>query len=98
DADTTGCTPSGQASPVCTGVIHGEPGDGAEYDGLSAENQQAVMRAVVNMGKAIGAYERLLTCGQSRFDQWMHGDPTALSDSEQRGAALFVGQGHCVSC
>ncbi len=28
----------------------------------------------------------------------MHGDEDALSESEQRGAALFVGKADCVSC
>ncbi len=50
------------------------------------------------MGKAIGAYERLLSCGQSRFDQWMQGETDALSPSEQRGAQIFVGRGNCVGC
>jgi cytochrome c peroxidase len=46
----------------------------------------------------MGAYERLLTCGQSRFDAWVHGDQSALSASEQNGAKLFVGKAQCVSC
>jgi cytochrome c peroxidase len=50
------------------------------------------------MGKAIGAYERLLACGPGRFDQWMHGQGDALSASEQRGAQIFIGRGNCVSC
>src|SRR5207302_1230014 len=53
---------------------------------------------IVNVGKAIGAYERLLTCGASRFDRWMRGDATALSQVEQRGAALFVGKARCSEC
>jgi cytochrome c peroxidase len=73
------------------------PGDQAEYDGLSAEAQDAVTRAVVNMGKAIGAYERKLACGPGRFDAWMHGGQ-ALDASEQRGAELFVGKAQCVKC
>jgi cytochrome c peroxidase len=99
-AQLSGCRPKYPGSPTatCDGTSHGTPGDGAEYDGLSAANQEAVTRAVVNMGKAIGAYERKLTCGTSRFDQWAHGDEGALSASEQRGAALFVGKGACVSC
>lgn len=99
----TGCAPLyGVPQPSCgdpcDGKFHGMPGDGAEFDGLSPENQQAVTLAVVNMGKAIGAYERLLSCGQSRFDQWMAGDTSAMSASEQAGAALFVGKGHCIDC
>ena len=74
------------------------PGDHAEFDGMGAADQSAVTQVVVNLGKALGAYERLLTCGPSRFDQWMHGDPAALSASEQRGAQLFVGAGHCAKC
>jgi cytochrome c peroxidase len=98
-AELTGCQPKdGVPSTTCTGTFHGMPGDGAEFDGLSAESQEAVNRAVVNYGKALEAYERLLTCGPSRFDQWMHGDDSALSESEQRGAALFVGKAGCVSC
>jgi cytochrome c peroxidase len=67
------------------------PGDGAEYDTLQSQDRTEVTRVVVNMGKALGAYERLLTCGPSRFDQWMHGQANALTAAEQRGAALFVG-------
>jgi cytochrome c peroxidase len=57
-----------------------------------------VTEAVVNMGKALGAYQRQLTCGQSPFDAWMAGDEAALGRAEQRGAALFVGKGKCVDC
>jgi cytochrome c peroxidase len=53
---------------------------------------------VVNAGKAIGAYERLLDCGPGRFDAWAHGDAGALDESEQRGYALFVGKAGCVGC
>jgi cytochrome c peroxidase len=94
DAGRTGCDQLPQARPTC----HGKPGDGAEYDGLSAAEKEAVTRVVVNFGKAIGAYERLLTCGQGRFDRFMHGDRAAMNASEQRGAALFVGKGRCVRC
>jgi cytochrome c peroxidase len=98
-ADETGCQPSTvDPQPTCNGTEHGMPGDKAEFDGLAPADQEAVTRVVVNMGKALGAYERLLTCGPSRFDQWMHGQDDALSQSEQRGAAIFVGPGNCVAC
>jgi cytochrome c peroxidase len=72
---------------------HGVPGDHAEYDGLQSDQDRVeVTRVVVNVGKALAAYERLLSCGPSRFDRWMHGEADALTASEQRGAALFVGQ------
>jgi cytochrome c peroxidase len=57
-----------------------------------------VSEVVVNLGKALGAYERLLSCGSSRFDSWMSGDTEALSFAEQRGAQLFVGKAGCVTC
>jgi cytochrome c peroxidase len=98
-AELTGCTPAdGQAPLVCDGEVHGSPGDGAEFDGMALEDQDAVTRVVVNVGKAIGAYERLLVCGPGRFDAWMHGDGDAVTASEKRGAKLFVGAGKCVSC
>lgn len=99
-AARTGCqhvnnTPT---PPVCDGSKHGYPGDGAEFDAMSQVDQDAVTQVVVNLGKALGAYQRLLTCGPSRFDAWMHGDADALSPAEQRGAVLFVGKARCVTC
>jgi cytochrome c peroxidase len=82
----------------CTSVMRGAPGDGAEFDGLSPEDQDAVTRVWVNVGKALGAYQRRLHCGPGRFDEWMRGDDSALSRAEQRGAALFAGKANCASC
>jgi cytochrome c peroxidase len=98
-AETTGCQPDGFDTLVtCDGSEHGLPGDGAEFDAQSPEDQDAVTEVVVNLGKAIGAYERLLSCGSSRFDDWVRGDRGALSFAEQRGAQLFVGKAGCVTC
>jgi cytochrome c peroxidase len=98
-ATLTGCQPKNMSSPppTCDGTFHGMPGDQAEFDGMSAANQKAVTQVVVNAGKAIGAFERLLTCGPTPFDAWMQGG-TAISRAAQRGAAVFVGAGKCVSC
>lgn len=98
-AESTGCTPTGtDTPPTCDGTQHGLPGDHAEFDALSAADQDAVTRVVVNTGKSIGAYERLLSCGAGRFDAWVHGQTDALTRSEQRGAEIFVGKGNCVGC
>ena len=98
-AAKTGCKPNTvDPTPTCNGAEHGIPGDGAEYDALTPADQQATTQVVVNAGKALGAYERLLACGQGRFDQWLHGQADALTPSEQRGAELFVGRGQCVTC
>jgi len=94
EAKTAGCDRPIRGAPAC----HGKPGDGAEYDSMSAADQDAVTRVVVNLGKALAAYERLLSCGQGRFDAFLHGDPSAMNTSEQRGARLFVGKAQCVRC
>jgi cytochrome c peroxidase len=97
-ASEAGCRVLDSATNACPTPMRGRPGDGAEFDGLSADDQDAVNDVVVNVGKALGAYQRLLTCGQSRFDAWVQGDDTALSAEEQRGAELFVGKARCVEC
>jgi cytochrome c peroxidase len=103
-AMTTGCR---LASPVdhprleppdALYACHGTPGDGAEYDSMTLADQDLVTRIVINMGKAIAAFERRLDCGPSRFDAWVHGDAAALTAEEQRGFDVFVGKGGCVSC
>ncbi|MFL5417958.1 MAG: cytochrome-c peroxidase [Myxococcales bacterium] len=94
EAHSAGCDRPIRGAPGC----HGKPGDGAEYDSMSAADQDAVTRVVINLGKAIAAYERLLSCGQGRFDAFLHGDPSAMTASEQRGAKLFVGKAQCVRC
>jgi cytochrome c peroxidase len=103
-ADTTGCTLTERVDhpralpPDPLYVCHGMPGDGAEYDSMTRGNQELVTRVVVNMGKAVAAYERLLKCGPGRFDAWVHGETGALNESERRGAYLFVGKAKCVNC
>ena len=77
---------------------HGIPGDGAEFDGMAPADRELVTRIAVNAGKAIAAYERLLVCGQGRFDAWVHGDAAALTTAEQRGAKLFIGKARCAGC
>ena len=77
------------SSKAAQGGAQGQPYRGEPV--LSPADKDAVTRIWVNVGKALGAYERLLTCGPSRFDRWAHGEAAALTHAEQRGAALFVG-------
>ena len=49
-----------------------------------------------NLAKAIGAFERQLVT-PSRFDKYMGGDKTALTDQERAGLTKFVQNG-CTSC
>ena len=50
-----------------------------------------------NLGKAIAAFERTLVTNNSRFDQYMRGDETAISLSEKDGFELFKKVG-CANC
>lgn len=97
--EQTGCQPRGpDPRPVCDGTMHGMPGDQAEFDHLPQQKQDAVTLAVVNAGKAIGSYERKLSCGPGRFDAWVNGTKDAMSESELRGLKLFIGKADCVRC
>jgi cytochrome c peroxidase len=95
--DQAGCrevaTRSGPTYPC-----RGKPGDGADYDGMTADAQHDTTVVLVNTAKAMAAYVSLLRCGSSRFDEWLDGNDAALSAEEQRGAVLFAGKGKCVSC
>ena len=51
----------------------------------------------VNLGRAIAAYERTLLASNSRFDQYMRGDKSALSLSELEGMKIFIKTG-CAKC
>ena len=95
--ETTGCVEVNTSKGSmfrCRGV----PGDAADYDSMASEDQKLVSVAAVNATKAIAAYVRRLRCGPARFDQWLDGDESALTESEQRGAALFVGRAGCTPC
>lgn len=48
--------------------------------------------------KAIAAFERTVVMGNSRFDRWYFKGEKTLSDKEQKGFEVFIGNGRCVSC
>ncbi len=92
--EEAGCLALDAPAAAC----NGRPGDEGPYDALAPVAQDEVTRAVVNAGKAIGAYLRQLRCGASPFDAWLDGDETALTDLEKRGAIVFVSSGDCDGC
>ena len=49
-------------------------------------------------GLAIQMYESTLVSDNSRFDQYMQGNRSALSSLEVMGLDRFQGKGHCTSC
>ena len=67
--------------------------------------RDAVNRVFANMGKAIAAYERTLTLGESRFDRYVRamldGDAQGqrvLDTREVNGLRLFIGKAQCAGC
>ncbi|RPE09161.1 cytochrome-c peroxidase [Chitinophaga lutea] len=52
---------------------------------------------LTDITKALGAFQRSLTAVNSRFDQFMRGDRSALSAREQEGMRLFIKSG-CARC
>ncbi|MCS7014152.1 MAG: cytochrome c peroxidase [Chloroherpetonaceae bacterium] len=51
-----------------------------------------------HIAQAIASYMRSLIALNSRFDQYMRGDKTKMSESEQRGFNLFAGKAKCATC
>jgi cytochrome c peroxidase len=51
-----------------------------------------------SIAKALATYERTIVSGIAPFDRWLAGDATAISDSAQRGFALFNGRAGCNLC
>ena len=71
----------------------------------SPPSQEDPESVLVNVGKAIAAYERLLVRRDSPFDRYAAyllgedgGDPEALSASAHRGLELFLGPANCTLC
>ena len=48
--------------------------------------------------KAIGAYERSLTFVNTRFDSFLRGEFSSLTDLEKNGAMMFANRGRCLQC
>ncbi len=78
----------------------------AAWDGMKAQDREAVTRVYANMGKAIAAYDRKLMPGPSRFDAYvqavLNNDTSTLqstlSPDEVAGLRIFIGKGECTKC
>ena len=52
-----------------------------------------------NVVQAIAAFEReAFYCGDSAYDAWRRGEPSAISESAMRGAELFTAGAGCATC
>ncbi|MBI3590619.1 MAG: c-type cytochrome [Candidatus Melainabacteria bacterium] len=54
--------------------------------------------AVLHLALAITAFERTLISTDSDYDRFLSGDSMALSESANRGLALFNGKAMCIAC
>ena len=83
-----------------------DPTAAANWAAMSRQDQEAVTRIYVNMGKSIAAYERHLIPGKSRFDKYVEAllnndyqtANTILTKDEIAGLKLFIGEAHCTNC
>ena len=83
----------------------GTEAERAAWAALAPAARDGVNRVFANMGKAIAAYERQVSYGESRFDQYAQatvaGDgrgQEALTGQEVRGLRLFLIKGQCATC
>ena len=83
----------------------GPPVEQAAWASMSVSEQQDVSRVFSNMGKAIAAYEKTLSHGDSRFDSYVanvvrgnYEGQQLFSRQEVDGLRVFIGKGQCVTC
>ena len=51
-----------------------------------------------NLAQALASFERTVLAGDSAYDQYAGGNPTALSKKAAEGLQLFEGKAHCRLC
>jgi cytochrome c peroxidase len=69
--------------------------DAGYADGFRAAYRDGITRA--NVLDALATFERSLETPNSRFDRYLRGERSALTEAERRGYALFKAYG-CVTC
>ncbi len=96
--------PSLASVPAQAGPL-GNAEQRAAWQRLPESQREAVDRVFANLGKAIAAYERTITPGESRFDRYVNavlqGDAEGrqvMAPQEVRGLRLFIGKAQCSTC
>ncbi len=57
---------------------------------------EGVSRSTIE--QVVAEFERTIVSGQAPFDRWVAGQADAISESAQRGFALFNGKANCAAC
>lgn len=89
----------GALPPLSDGVrfpAAGKPGV-PSFDGMTAQDKDAVTRVFVNVGKSIAAFERTLRVKPTKLDAYVAGDPNALTSAQKHGLHEFFMAG-CAMC
>jgi cytochrome c peroxidase len=88
-------------------VVEGDAGMAAAYAHLfgSAATDDAPERVLVNVAKALAAFQETIVTGRTAFDDFRdaleRGDETGMARypiTARRGLKLFVGKGQCSAC
>jgi len=78
-------------------VIRGDKNYTSAFKQVFNVNADEINMDHVSM--AIASFERTIVAGDSAFDKYMYGgDKSALNEAQQRGLAVYLGKGRCVSC
>jgi cytochrome c peroxidase len=85
----------GQPMAALIARIAADPAMAAAFAKAFPENPQV---SADNLAKAIATFERTLVSPATRFDRWIAGDETALSEVEINGFRLFTGKAGCAQC
>ena len=72
--------------------------DVANWNGLSAGDQEIINRILANYGKGMEAYLRKLVSRNAPFDRYVAGDRDAIGTNAKKGLKLFLGKAGCVGC
>jgi cytochrome c peroxidase len=75
-----------------------EIGELPEYKALFATAFPGEVVTPDIIARAVSAYERTLSCGDTAFDKFSTGDKAALTDEQAKGLALFSGKAACNAC
>lgn len=82
----------------------GDPEAERAWAALSEDERFRIDRVVANLGKTFAAYQRTLSGGPTRFDDWVAAvragasGEEILTDAERRGLGLFFGRAECWEC
>ena len=83
---------------------NGDPVSEAAWAAMAPADRETATRVVVNLGKALAAYQRLLLPGETKFDRYVESlsadrrADSRLDRTQTEGLRLFIGKAQCLNC